>query len=176
MSQNDNPRLPPPTSEQALFLDARTRAFLQGEIVLADLYELSHEELFELASQGHHLYESGQVASAQKVFEGLTALDPTNAFFHTGLGTVYQHQGILERARIEYDRALALNERDIPARCNRAEVLLQMGALEEAMEDLKRILELDPQGESGHTRRARGITLALSAMAQRNDTPEATPP
>jgi Flp pilus assembly protein TadD len=145
---------------------ARMRAFLQGEATLADLYELSHEELYDIAAQGRRLYESGQLDSARKVFEGLTALDPCDAHFHTGLGAIYQKQGELERACVEYDRAVSLNEQDIAARCNRAEVLLQQGKLEAAAADLKRISELDPKGErGGHSLRARAMALTLGAMA-----------
>jgi tetratricopeptide (TPR) repeat protein len=150
-------------------MDARMRAFLQGEAVLADLFELSHEELYELAGQGHTLYYAGQLDSARKIFEGLTALDPNDSFFHCGLGAIYQHQGALEQAVIEYDRALALNEQDIPARCNRAEVLLQQGQTEAALQDLERISELDPTAQCSHTLRARSIALTLLSMLRELD-------
>jgi Flp pilus assembly protein TadD len=166
MTRTIYPQQQPPhaTFEEAPFLDARMRAFLQGEAVLADLFELSREELYEIAGQGHNLYEAGQIDSAQKIFEGLTALDPNDSFFHSGLGAIYQYQGALERARVEYDRALALNERDIIARCNRAEVLLQQGHTEAAIQDLERISELDPNAQCSHTLRARSIALTLLSM------------
>jgi tetratricopeptide (TPR) repeat protein len=147
------------------------RAFLQGEAVLADLFGLSREELYEIAGQGHNLYDAGQIDSARQVFEGLTALDPNDSFFHSGLGAIYQQQGALERALIEYDRALALNERDIPARCNRAEVLLEQGRTEAAIEDLERISELDPNAQCNHTLRARNIALTLLTMVRELDAP-----
>ena len=169
MSQKTEPKknvsAPQPASTGLQAVHARMRSFLQGECVLADLYELSHEELYDIAAQGSRLYESGQLDSARKVFEGLTALDPCDAHFHTGLGAIYQKQGDLERACLEYDRAVVLNERDVAASCNRAEVLLQQGKLEAAAADLKCISELDPRGEHGHSLRARGIALALGAMA-----------
>jgi Flp pilus assembly protein TadD len=164
---------PEPPPEQVDALTARMRSFLQGELVLAELYEITHEELFDIATQGKHLYESGQLDSARKVFEGLTALDPCESHFHTGLGAVYQKQGDLALARVEYDRALALDARDIAALCNRAELLLQQGQVEEAAADLRRITELDPQGAQDHTQRARGLSLALGALATRSQAQEA---
>ena len=103
------------------------RAFIQGELTLADLYELTHEELYGLAAQGRRLHENGKFEAAQQIFEGLPTLAPNEASFHTGLGAVYQRLEQLERACEEYDRALSLNERDLAALCNRAEVRLQQG-------------------------------------------------
>lgn len=168
------PPAPPPTPTAEL--NARMRAFLQGELMLADLYELTHEELYGVASQGQALYESGRIAEALQLFEGLTTLAPNEAGFHTGLGAIYQRQGELERAREEYDRALALNERDLAALCNRAEVLLQQGQLEQAAKDLQRIAELDPKSEQGFSQRARGMALALSALVQKLQESQSPPP
>jgi Tfp pilus assembly protein PilF len=72
----------------------------------------------------------------------------------------------LERACIEYDRAVALNEQDLAARCHRAEEFLQQGRVEAATEELKRILQLDPACEQAPSLRARGIALALGPMAR----------
>jgi len=157
-------------------LNARMRSFLQGELTLAELYELTHEELYGVATQGRLLYDSGKTQAARQIFEGLTTLAPNEASFHTGLGAVYQRQEELERACEEYDRALALNERDVAALCNRAEVLLQQGKIEEAAKDLQRIAELDPKGEQGFSQRARGIALALSTIVQKLHAPQPPPP
>ena len=142
--------------------DGVVRAFLQGEAVLADVYQLEKRELFEIAEQGRTFFESGQVAKAQKVFEGLTALDPYESNFHVGLGAVCQKQGELDRALLEYDRAVQLNQHDIPALTNRAEVLVEKGELVSAVESLRVVLELDPAAEHPHTARARGLAVALS--------------
>jgi tetratricopeptide (TPR) repeat protein len=165
------PQPPREPTEQAPRLDARLQALLQGEATLSDLSTLTREELYELAGHGHNLYDAGQIDAARKVFESLTALDPNEAFFHSGLGAIYQHQGELERAIAEYDRALFLNERDIPARCNRAEVLLQQGHTEAAIRDLERISELDPGAQCSHTLRARSIALTLLTLADGNGEP-----
>jgi Flp pilus assembly protein TadD len=152
-------------------ITGRMQAFLVGELVLSDLYELTREELYAVAQQGKTLYDSGDLESARKVFEGLSALDPYDAWFHTGLGAVYQQQGRLEDAVIEYDRAVSLNERDIAARCNRAEILLQLGRLGQAVEDLQSIATLDPECQDLHSQRARAMTVALHTMAQQAGSP-----
>lgn len=163
-----HPLSPTPSAE----LNARMRAFLQGDLMLADLYELTHEELYGIAAQGRHLYENGRVEAALQIFEGLTTLSPDEASFHTGLGSVYQRRGNLEGALKEYDRALALNERDLAALCNRAEILLQQGQIEAAAKDLQRIAELDPKGTQGFSQRARGMALALNTIIEKLQQPQ----
>ena len=144
----------------------RMRAFLQGDLVLADLYEMTREELYELCALGRHLFEDGRIEEAKTVFEGLTVLDPYDNNFHTGLGVVHQMEGSLDQARIEYDRAVSLCPQDIAARTNRAEVLIQQGCLEEAAVDIRCVLELDPQGTSGYTHRAAALAIAVQSIAE----------
>lgn len=170
-SQPSVPATPAPTAE----LKARMRAFIQGDLTLAELYELTHEELYGIAAQGRHLHENGKFEAAQQIFEGLTTLAPNEASFHTGLGAVYQRLEQLDRACEEYDRALSLNERDLAALCNRAEVRLLQGKIDEAAKDLQRIAELDPKGEQGFSQRARGMALALSTIVQKLQEPQPSP-
>jgi len=144
----------------------RMRAFLQGDIVMADLYEMSRQELFDIAAQGQLFFDTGKLDQAATVFEGLVALDPYEGSFHTGLGAVYQQRRQLDQARIEYDRAIALNEHDLAARCNRAEVLVQLQSFDLAAADIKEIAIRDPEGESGHSQRAKVLAMALASMAQ----------
>ena len=94
--------------------ETRTRLFLQGEINLAELYALSHEELYDIAAQGQRFLDSQRYDDAEKLFEGLTALDPYNADFHTGLGAIKQLKKDKDAALIEYDRAIQLNEGHAP--------------------------------------------------------------
>lgn len=145
----------------------RMRSFLQGDIVMADLYEMSREELFDIAAQGQLFFDTGKNEQAQTVFQGLVALDPYESSFHTGLGAVYQNLNRLEEALIEYDRALSLNERDLAARCNRAEIRVQQQDFDAAAEDIKQIALMDPEGSSGHSQRAKALALALASMAQK---------
>ena len=144
----------------------RMRAFLQGDIVMADLYEMSRQELFDIAAQGQLFFDTGKFDEAATVFEGLVALDPYEGSFHTGLGAVYQQRNKLTEACIEYDRAIALNENDLAARCNRAEIRVQERNFDAAANDIKEIALRDPEGASGHSQRAKVLAMALASMAQ----------
>lgn len=146
---------------------AKMRAFLQGDVTLADLYSLTHEELYQLCEQGKVFYENGKLTQARSIFEGLTALDPYDSNFHAGLGAVCQQAGELDRALIEYERAIMLNNLDIASRANRAEILIQKEEYVTAGEELQRVAELDPTGEHPHARRAHALAAALAGMAER---------
>lgn len=154
--------------------DGLFRSYLQGEATLGDVYEFTREELYEICAQGRTLFESGQVEKAQRVFEGLTALEPYNADFHVGLGAVYQRQHDLDRALIEYDRAVSLNELDVAARTNRAEVLLERGEVERAVADLARVAALDPEGSNPHGQRALALAAALQQQLEGSGATEET--
>jgi tetratricopeptide (TPR) repeat protein len=157
----------------------RVRAYLRGELALADLCGLTREEVHALGEQGRWLYEEGRLDEARRVFEGLAVLEPSEGYFHACLGLIHQQQGELDEARRAYDRALEINEADVFTRCNRAEVRLQLGHLEAASEDLKRISELDPDGVLGHSQRARGMALALGTLLYQvrdEEGPRATAP
>ena len=106
-----------PSEDQSLW-----NAFLRGEAVMANLYDLSRHDLFQIAETGNSLLRSGQFEQARTVFEALTSLDPTVGEFHCALGVSYQALGMLTHAMMAYDRALVLNEGDTVAQLNRADL------------------------------------------------------
>jgi len=146
--------------------EQRARLFLQGEINLAELYALSHAELYEIAEQGQRFMEIDRLDDAEKLFDGLTALDPYNADFHAALGAVYQQQKRRDEAMREYDRAVQLNEGHAAARTNRAELCIEDGRLEAALADLTALIQADPEGEQPHSSRARGLAQAVVKLLE----------
>ena len=146
--------------------ETRTRLFLQGEINLAELYALSHAELYDIAVQGQRFLDAERHDDAEKVFEGLTALDPYNADFHAGLGAIKQLKKDKEAALIEYDRAIQLNEGHVAALTNRAEIYIEMGEYERAFKDLSVVASVDPEGKGSHAGRAQGLTKAVMRLIE----------
>jgi Flp pilus assembly protein TadD len=161
-------RSQPPDAEPLTQVDPETRVrlFLQGEMTLAELYALSHDELYEIAEQGQRFLDAERVDDAEKLFDGLTALDPYNADFHAALGAIQQLNGDKEGARREYDRAVQLNEGHVAARTNRAELNIEAGAYAEALEDLRAVAVIDPNGNDAHSSRAAGLTNAVVRLLQ----------
>ena len=157
-----------PKPDEVCISESAWHAFFKGEAVLADLYALDRKELFEIAQQGELFLNSGQIAKAQKTFEALCALDPHIGEFHCALGIVYQRQGELERAKIEYDRALTLNEEDTTALVNRAELMIELQDIDGAINDLANLHTIDPSGDSIQCKKARALAQALSAVLMEN--------
>jgi hypothetical protein len=58
-------------------------------------------------------------------------------------------------------RAIELNDKEISAYVNRAEVLLRQHKGEAAVADLKRAIELDPKQENPTANRARAMVMGI---------------
>ena len=160
--ENGKPKMG--TEEEVVTSDSTMLAFLKGEAVMADLYGLNREELYEIAQQGELFLSTGKVARAQKVFEALTALEPHVGEFHSALAIVYQKQGRLEDARLEYDRAVALNNRDSTALVNRAELLIELQDIDAAVNDLDALQRYESNQNSIQFKKGRALAQALSTL------------
>lgn len=111
--------------------------FLAGEISFDDLQAMSVYDAYGVAAAGHQLYERGQYRDAQSLFEGLAMANPYDAYFQSMLGAVCHALGEHEDALSHYELALELNPDGLYARVNRAQLRLERGTLETAMDDLE---------------------------------------
>ncbi len=157
---------PNPNLMEEIPVETRIKAFVQGEINLADLYGMTHEELYEIAEYGQMLFDEGKVDEAEIIFNALTALDPYDENFHSALGSVYQKQGRNEEAIVEYDRAIQLNNFLIAPYVNRAELHMIAGKFDEVMKGLEKVFEIDPEAASPYTQRAKGLAMAIATIAK----------
>ena len=142
-------------------LAKRMDRFMAGELVLSELYGVSKDELWGIAQSGSAMIEDGRLDEAQKIFEGLTALDPYESHYHTALGCVYQRQENLEDANREYERAAFLSTSDLLARANRVEVLVQLERYDEAVKQTEELAVLDPKATHEATQRAVVLVSAI---------------
>lgn len=139
----------------------RVRAFLAGQITLGDLEGIDKQAQYRMAKVGHQYLSEGKLDLAKTVFEGLVALDPFDAYFHTALGSVAQQKGELEEAEARYSRALEINPFSAVALAHRGEVRVLLGKLKEAAEDIAKAIEEDPEGKEPATQRARATAIML---------------
>lgn len=133
----------------------RVDMFTRGLITLGELQGINKDAQYKMAKVGFDYMREGKLEPAQKVFEGLQALDPFDAYFHTCLGAISQELGDVERAERLYSRALEINPFSPVALAQRGEIRLSGGRLSEAIEDLSKALKEDPEGKEPATRRAR---------------------
>ena len=148
----------------------RIEQFLLGSINLAQLQNISHEELYEFANVGMNFYKLGQFKKALPIFEGVVALEPTEAWFHLCLGLCFAQTGDDYRAILEPDRSIFLNESMTQSRVERAEILMKHGELDLAITDLAKAVELDPSGKDPYAMRARVLLDSLRQIVDSKGT------
>ncbi|MFZ9890149.1 MAG: tetratricopeptide repeat protein, partial [Myxococcota bacterium] len=142
------------------------KKFVLGEMTWAQLQGMSMEEAYAFAEIAYKLFEQGKYAAAQTIFEGLVISNPYDGYFHAMLGAIYARKDMHEEAAEEYSIAIELDAENISAYVNRAEILLQHGEFEIAMEDLKAAIKLDPKGEDPSGLRARALAAATAALIE----------
>ena len=138
-----------------------------GQITLAEYVGLSKKELYVIAQQAFQLLNSGKLEEARDIYQGLVAADPFDSVFHCHLGSVQLRLGNSEEALKEFDLALQYNLSNVDALAGRGEIYLSQGKLESAIVDMRKVLELDPEGKRNSTKRARVALLSLKNMIEK---------
>lgn len=146
---------------QRAYNPERIRAFMEGRITLGDLEGITKQEQYRMAEIGFSYLASGKLKEAKTVFEGLLALDPFDAYFHTVLGSIAQQTEDLDEAETRYTRALQINPYSATAMANRGEVRITQGRLTEGAEDLIKAIQADPEGSEQATVRAQATLRVL---------------
>jgi tetratricopeptide (TPR) repeat protein len=119
--------------------------------------EWTAEEIYLLADRGYSFYRQGCYPEAAVIFEGLTALDPLNAYCRTALAAVCLVLGDAQRAVKELSVLLTQNPAVHDARARRCEAYCELGNWAEARQDLA---ILQRNGERHHVQR---LTRRLQA-------------
>lgn len=150
-----------PEWKKALYSPERVTQFVKGEMTLQELHGITGPEMMQMAVQGFTLYENGRYKDAKVVFEGLSSLDPKEAYYLTALGAVCLAENDVDGALVALDAALKLDKKDLAAFVNRGEALLRKGDIAKAAHDFKSAIDLDPKGEDPLTRRAKILAMAV---------------
>jgi tetratricopeptide (TPR) repeat protein len=119
------------------------------------------QEFREMGRIGAMYYNRGDLGKARTVFEGLVAMDPTSSDAHAALGALLTRTIENDLALIHLNRAIELNEKEIAAYVNRAEIKLRQRKGEAAVADLKKAIELDPQQKNPAANRARAMVMGI---------------
>ena len=144
----------------------RLEAFLAGGITLGDLEGITKDQQYQLAKTGYDFLNEGVLDKAKTVFEGLLALDPYDAYFHTALGSIAQQSGDFEEADERYSRALEINPFSPVAFAHRGEIRLSKGMVMESIEDFVCAVREDPDGKEPATVRARALLATIKAQLE----------
>jgi hypothetical protein len=130
---------------------------------LSVLRRLTRRQLTELSVEGHGYFESGDYDTSRKLFEHLVALEPTEAFPYTMLGTIFLALGQQDRALALFEAALGVDRKDLAARVYRGEVRLHRGRYKLAIDDLQRALDLGEAADPFVDRARRLLKIARQA-------------
>jgi tetratricopeptide (TPR) repeat protein len=134
---------------------------IRGEVTLGDVFGLDQESLYEIAKLGYGLLNSGNLREAKQIYEGLVAADPYDSVFHCHLGAVHHRLGEFDEALQQYSEALNFNYANVDALVGSAEIQLSRGNIAEAIQGLKRAIELDSEGTRSSTHDAHALLLAI---------------
>jgi Tfp pilus assembly protein PilF len=155
-------RVRSPKEEAALrWAPERVDKLVRGKMTLAEFEGISKREQMDIAQIGYDLLMQGRLRHAKLVYEGLVALDPFDAYFHSVLGMIMVQSGHLEEAEARFKRAVHLQARYVSAWASCGEVRVRMGKLEEGMADLARAVSLDPNLRDPAARRAKVLLEVL---------------
>jgi type III secretion system low calcium response chaperone LcrH/SycD len=127
-------------------LAQRLQKWADGKATLKDVRGYSDEELYSIARMGYFFFYQGKVNEARTVFQGLYAVDPTDAYFAKALGVVEMAANNPAGALAAYDVAIKIAPQDAAAYAGRAEVKLAQGQKASAIDDLRRAQQLLADG------------------------------
>jgi type III secretion system low calcium response chaperone LcrH/SycD len=142
-------------------LTAMVQRWAEGKATLREVRGYSDEELYAIAKTAYYFYYQGRISEARTLFQGLYAVNPTDAYFAKALGVVELAAGNAQGALAAYDVAIKLSPNDPQAYVGRAEVKLALGQKPAALEDLRRVASLAPE-EDPVARKAAAMLSSLS--------------
>jgi Flp pilus assembly protein TadD len=123
----------------------------------------SREEIHYVAERGYRLYREGRLRDAAILFEGLSVVDPENAYCRKALAAVSIALGQLWPAVRHLSVIIARDRLDVDALATRCQALMTAGDLASARRDLEALAALPASAE--HARRLKLQLLATSEFA-----------
>lgn len=131
-----------------------------GKATLKDVRGYTDEELYAVAKTAYFFYYQGRLNEARVLFQGLYAVNPLDPYFAKALGVVELAAGNIQGALSAYDVAIKLGPDDPAPYIGRAEVKLFQGLKAQAVEDLRKALQIADQ-DSPMAKKASAILASL---------------
>ena len=139
----------------------RLQRWADGRATLKDVRGYSEAQLHAVARMASFFYAQGKLEEARTLFQGLYAVDPTEATYARALAVLEQATGNAAGALQAYDVALKVAPDDPLSLVGRAEVRLTQGQRQGAIDDLRRAQAL-AEADSAVHRKARALLRSLS--------------
>ncbi len=122
---------------------------MSKEEMITGLIEVPQKQASMLLEAGYLLMELGKNKEAEETFQGVAALLPHSEVPHMALGHLYFSQGKFNQSLTEHRAAAKLNANSALAFASVGEVLLFLKKPDQALKELAKAIELDPDGSAG---------------------------
>jgi tetratricopeptide (TPR) repeat protein len=135
----------------------------KGEKTWGEVLGINAGQAYNMAQMGYKLLQEGRLEEAQAMFQGLTTLNPKDAYMHLALGSCHHRADRVDEAIAEYSKAIEVDPKLANAYANRGELYIAKKMQDKAFTDLKKAVDLDPKGQDPSTIRARAILATAAA-------------
>lgn len=125
---------------------------------------MSDEQIYACCALACQLAEQGNLVDSRELLEGLSVIDPENAYVHSCLGTLYMRLEERNLAAGEMLYVLGINPSDIATSTNLAELYFESGQLVEAKKYLDLAISLDQEEKSPFGNRARALKQLMVTL------------
>jgi TolB-like protein/DNA-binding winged helix-turn-helix (wHTH) protein/cytochrome c-type biogenesis protein CcmH/NrfG len=139
------PALQRPTRAELVQARSLLRRAIEIDPNYAAAYAALAETYFTATSMGWAESPSEAVGRAEDMANKALALDESDVRAHIVLGRIHIFYQRYEQARVEIDRAIALNPNDAHALAGRGNIRMWLGETDAAIRDLELALRIDPE-------------------------------
>jgi adenylate cyclase len=139
------PALQRPTRAELVQARSLLRRAIEIDPNYAAAYAALAETYFTVTSMGWAESPSEAVGRAEDMANKALALDESDVRAHIVLGRIHIFYQRYEQARVEIDRAIALNPNDAHALAGRGNIRMWLGETDAAIRDLELALRIDPE-------------------------------
>jgi len=108
MSDSEYQQLLETNPQLRTFLEDEQKAFLAGELSLAQMMNIEPRDLIGVANIGAELLDAQDWEAAEDIFAGLSSIEPNAPMFQLGLASARRGAGNLEGALAAVDQCIAL--------------------------------------------------------------------
>jgi adenylate cyclase len=139
------PALQRPTRAELVEARSLLRRAIEIDPNYAAAYAALAETYFTATSMGWAESPSEAVGRAEDMANKALALDESDVRAHVVLGRIHIFYQRYEQARVEMDRAIALNPNDAHALAGRGNIRMWLGETDAAIQDLELARRIDPE-------------------------------